>query len=98
MNNHFGVVLGVITVSVIGGAVVLDHFTDKQAAAPSAIVPPEIQIPPSTPAQTAAAPAPAELAPTPSVSSTTSETSPSVATTTPPKSEVQSQEAAKTVQ
>ena len=47
MSNHFGFALGAITVSVIGGAIVLDHFTSKdepavQAAASSVPAKPEI--------------------------------------------------------
>ena len=35
MNHHFGIVLGAITVTVIGGAFVLDRFTGKDAPAPT---------------------------------------------------------------
>jgi hypothetical protein len=35
-NNHFGFVLAAITVSVVGGAIVLDHYTDKSPATTAA--------------------------------------------------------------
>ena len=74
--NHFGFVIGTIAATVIGGAVVLDHFTpDSKVAAK-----------PSTPAATTPAPTVASAAPveTPAVESRDSQ-EPKVEIATPPK-------------
>jgi len=47
--NHFGFVIGTIAATVIGGAVILDHFTpEAKVAAKPAVTPPAATAPADT--------------------------------------------------